>query len=327
MVTTDKNYAHYEANCHHCKKPVQFATGLPGGSPIFFLCECYFRNNILLPDDVKGHRLPTETQTFRMRLLSIFGDIKRSMTVRQVFYQAVSKGLIPKDDSGYRRVQSQLLLMRREGVLPYSFIADNSRRWMKPETHNDLEDALQDQLRTFRVDMWKNLNEHIEIWLEKDALSGIFYEVTSTYDVPLFVARGFSSESFIYRAAEHIKEIGKPTTIYFFSDYDPSGIQLAETVEKLLPRFDVDMTFIRSGLNREQIDHFDLPTRPTKKSTHKKDFNDESTDLDALHPDDLIQLITDVIEKHIPEDELRKIQIEEDVHRATLDGIIKKMKV
>src|SRR4051794_21499691 len=50
------------------------------------------------------------------------------MTVRQVFYALTVRGVVPKDELvGYRRVQRQVLLMRQEGVLPWVFIADETR--------------------------------------------------------------------------------------------------------------------------------------------------------------------------------------------------------
>jgi len=43
----------------------------------------------------------------------------RPMTVRQVFYQATVRGIVEKTEAGYAKVQNDLVLMRREGVLPY----------------------------------------------------------------------------------------------------------------------------------------------------------------------------------------------------------------
>jgi len=47
----------------------------------------------------------------------------------------------------------------------------------------------------------------LKIWLEKDALAGVIYPVTDLYDVPLMVARGYASLSFLHGAAEYIGAI------------------------------------------------------------------------------------------------------------------------
>src|SRR5215213_10147648 len=49
-------------------------------------------------------------------------------TVRQVFYQAVVRGLVPKCEThGYRLVQRSLLSLRERRTMPYGWITDNAR--------------------------------------------------------------------------------------------------------------------------------------------------------------------------------------------------------
>jgi hypothetical protein len=48
---------------------------------------------------------------------------------------------------------------------------------------------------------------YAEIWLEKDALAGGIYHITSKHDVPLMVARGYASLSFLHSAANAINDL------------------------------------------------------------------------------------------------------------------------
>ena len=48
----------------------------------------------------------------------------------------------------------------------------------------------------------------------------MLYPVTSMYDVPLMVARGYGSLSFLYSAAEYINTLDVPTFIYHCGDFD-----------------------------------------------------------------------------------------------------------
>jgi len=52
------------------------------------------------------------------------------------------------------------------------------------------------------------------------------------YDVPLMVARGYASLSFLYGAAEAINELDVPTYIYHLGDFDPSGVNAGEKIEE-----------------------------------------------------------------------------------------------
>jgi hypothetical protein len=58
----------------------------------------------------------------------------------------------------------------------------------------------------------------VEVWLEKDALAGVVMPVTSRYDVPLMVARGYASLSFLHTAAEYINSLDVPAYIYHLSE-------------------------------------------------------------------------------------------------------------
>ena len=210
----------------------------------------------------------------RETLLDIIA-VGRPMTVRQVFYQATVHGLVEKAESGYGKVQTDLTVMRRAGELPYDWLADNTRWQRKPRTFSSVEEALRDTAAFYRKSLWTDADCYVEIWLEKDALSGVIYPVTSMYDVPLMVARGYASLSFLYSAAEYINDLDVPTYIYQFGDFDPSGVNAGEKIEETLRELapGADIVFERIAVTEAQIADWDLPTRPTKASdTRAKAF-------------------------------------------------------
>src|SRR6516225_8903288 len=190
----------------------------------------------------------------------------RPMTVRQVFYQATVRGIVEKAETGYRKVQTDLTLMRRAGDLPYDWLADNTRWQRKPRTYSGVADALEQTARFYRKALWDDADCYVEIWLEKDALSGVVYPVTAGFDVPLMVARGYASLSFIHNAAEFINELDVPSFIYHLGDFDPSGVNAGEKIEETLCDLapDAEITFERIAVTPEQVAEWDLPTRPTK---------------------------------------------------------------
>ena len=69
-------------------------------------------------------------------------------------------------------------------------------------------------------------------WLEKDALAGVLYPITSMYDVPLMVARGYASLWFLHSAAGSSARSTSPTYIYHLGDYDPSGVNAGEKIDE-----------------------------------------------------------------------------------------------
>ena len=96
-----------------------------------------------------------EVEARREALLDIVDD-GRPMTVRQVFYQATVRGIVEKTETGYAKVQTDLVVMRRAGDLPYDWLADNTRWQRKPRTFDSIEDALEETARFYRKSLWND---------------------------------------------------------------------------------------------------------------------------------------------------------------------------
>src|SRR5262245_2108913 len=207
------------------------------------------------PRSIKRTRsTQAEVAARREALLDIIAA-GRPMTVRQVFYQATVRGLVEKAESGYGKVKTDLIIMRRAGELPYDWLADNTRWQRKPRTFNGVEEALKATAAFYRKSLWTDADAYVEIWLEKDALAGVVYPVTSMYDVPLMVARGYASLSFLHSAAEAINDLDVPAYIYHFGDFDPSGVNAGEKIEETLRELapDAEIEFERIAVTPQQI--------------------------------------------------------------------------
>ena len=245
----------------------------------------------------------------------------RPMPVRQVFYQATVRGIVEKAESGYAKVQTDLVAMRRAGEMPYDWLADNTRWQRKPQTFSSIQQALADTARFYRKSLWDDAGCYVEVWLEKDALSGVVYPVTSEYDVPLMVARGYASLSFLATAAEYINTLDVPAVIFHLGDYDPSGVDAGRKIEATLRELApaAEIHFYRLAVDLEQIAKWNLPTRPTKQTdTRAKGFGDISVELDAIEPNVLRELVRVNIEALMPADELAVLKQAEASERDIL---------
>jgi hypothetical protein len=245
------------------------------------------------------------------------------MTVRQVFYRMVVQEVIAKLESEYKSTVVRLLTdMRLAGEIPFRWIADNTRWMRKPRTYSDVEQALRRTAETYRRSVWDNQDVYVEIWLEKDALAGVLYEVTQEWDVPLMVTRGYASLSYLHGAAEAIAAEGKPAFLYYFGDYDPSGLDITRSVEARLREFapDAEIHFQRVAVTAAQIEEWSLPTRPTKQTdSRSKGFEGESVEVDAIPPDDLRNLVRQCIEQHVDAQALAVMQTAEQSEREILE--------
>ena len=243
--------------------------------------------------------------------------------MRQVFYALTVKGAIAKTETEYQRTVIRLLVeMRERGEIPFEWIADNTRWQRKPSSFTGLEACLNSCATNYRRDLWAAMPVYVEIWCEKDALAGVLMEETKVYDVPLMVARGYSSLSFLHSAAKAIEAKGKPAYIYHFGDLDPSGVDAARDIEAKLRRYapGAEIHFERPAVTREQVEEWNLPTRPTKTTdTRAKKFaNATSVELDAIPADKLRALVRECIERHVDQHQLSILRTAEASERELL---------
>src|SRR5262249_18222755 len=160
------------------------------------------------------------------------------MTVRQVFYQLVTRGVIEKTEEQYQGTVIRLLTdMRLNGRIQFPWIVDESRRRRENQTYDSIADAARDTARFYRRNPLQACPDYVEIWSEKEALAGVIESAAEDYDVPIIVSKGMPSITQLYGSAKHIARAaraGKPTYIYQFGDHDPSGVLIPKTIERRL---------------------------------------------------------------------------------------------
>jgi hypothetical protein len=266
-------------------------------------------------------RSGAQIDEIKAALYAVTLEIKPA-SVRQVFYQMVSRGIIDKTEAEYKGTVCRLLAtMRKTKELPYEWLADSPRWMRKPHTYSNLAQMLEEQVRFYRRALWATQPVDVEVWLEKDALAGVLYPVTEEWDVPLMVTRGYPSLTFLHSAAAEMELTTWPTYIYYLGDHDPSGVDIPRMVEQNLREMapNADIRFTRLAVNQDQIINMELPTRPTKKSdSRSKGFEGESVEVDAIAPALLREMVENAITSHIDQDKLEHQRLEEELERETL---------
>jgi hypothetical protein len=267
---------------------------------------------------VRRRSTKDEVERRRRALLAIVAA-GQPMSVRQVYYQATVHGIVEKTELGYRRVQEDLVHLRRiGGEMPRHWIADSTRWQRKPRTFDSVEAALRNTAETYRKALWTRAGSYVELWLEKDALAGVVLPVTSLFDVPLMVVRGYASLSFLSAAAEAIAGQERPAYIFHLGDFDPSGVDAGRAIEARLREYapGAEIHFERLAVTPEQIEAWRLPTRPTKTTDSRaRGFGAVSVELDAIPPHVLRARVKDAIEQHLPRQQLEVLQAAEDSER------------
>jgi hypothetical protein len=276
----------------------------------------------------RNRRTRAEIDTIKAEIIAVL-EADHPMTVRQVFYQLVVRDAIEKTEEQYQGTVIRLLTeMRMDGRVSFDWIVDKSRRRRENQTFNSIADAARETAQFYRRNALHACPNYIEVWSEKEALAGVIESAAEDYDVPIIVSKGMPSITQLYGSAREIARAGaanKRTYIYQFGDHDPSGVLIPKAIEhrlsQLCKKFDCRPPVIeRVALTEEQIEEFDLPTRPTKRegNRHADHFEGDSVELDALPPEELRNLVCACIEQHISADELAVLRAAEESERELL---------
>lgn len=223
------------------------------------------------------------------------------MTVRQVYYQLVSRHVIENNRSQYQAVSNALVSARKEGVIPWTWIEDRLRQPRPVSMWDDLTDFSDLAARAYRRDVWATQPAYIEVWLEKDALSGIFEDVINPYGITLNVGRGFDGWDSIHNAAERYGG-GENITVLYFGDFDPSGEDMVRSLAERLAFFDCKPQLKKCALVYEDIERYNLPpdftkATDTRQAAFVEKWGDVAVELDALPIDILRSRLEDEIKR------------------------------
>jgi hypothetical protein len=174
--------------------------------------------------------------------------------------------------------------------------------------------------------LWLHSEYYSEVWCESRSIAGVIEDDCEELAVSLYPAGGFSSMTLAYQATEYINNDcrNRPVRIFYIGDYDPSGVLIDVSVKRELLvhlRKDINLQFIRIGITKEQIEEYNLPTKPRKEGEVRSPHILETVEAEALPVDVLRKLLRDNIEALLPEDALDVALVSEQSARDFFEGI------
>jgi hypothetical protein len=264
------------------------------------------------------------------------------LTLRQLYYQLVSRDVIANNVKEYGKLSTLLKEGRMAGIVDWNAIEDRLRVPSKPSTWDSPEQILNAVANQFKYDYLTNQKNYIEVWVEKDALSGVLSRVTQRYHVPIVVNRGYSSATAMHDAYERFqaaKENGcKEITILYLGDFDPSGMDMIRDVEDRILEFarpynkgKYPLKVVPIALTEAQIKKYDPPTNPAKITDPRakkyiEKYGEFSWEVDALPPKVLDKLLEDSIVKRLDMEEYKRWETESEIGRVKLRALEKHLK-
>src|SRR5574341_248948 len=229
------------------------------------------------------------------------------LSLRQLYYQLVARDYIENSQRSYRNLGSLVSRARQAGLLDWSMIEDRNRETVIPNHWDDPGEIIRTAAAQFRIDKWDNQPYHIEVMVEKDALSGVLQPVCRDLDIGITANKGYSSSSTMYEIGKRLQDIDsydKRLVVLYLGDHDPSGIDMTRDVEERLTLYGrlgtSDFEVVRVALNYDQVEMWKPPENPAKETDsrfidYRRRFGESSWELDAVEPRQLADLVRDMV--------------------------------
>ena len=261
--------------------------------------------------------------TFNEVIADIQGQGVDRMTLRQLYYQLVSKNVIANTPKEYRKMAGILSDARYAGLVDWDAIEDRGRRPTEWQEYDSAEAAVDDMASSFRLERWKGQENYVELWVEKDALASVLTPIASEFHVPLQVNKGYSSTSAMRDSAIRIEENCSKygadggtcqPIVFYLGDHDPSGEDMVRDIRDRFETFGLsDIDVRKLALTTEQIRQYKPPPNPAKITDPRAagyiaKFGQTSWEVDALPPRTLRDIIVREFRKVIDQDKLDEIK-------------------
>lgn len=250
-----------------------------------------------------------------MKLINSANEIIReyqaqgyTLTLRQLYYQFVSRDIIPNQQKEYKRLGSIINDARLAGLVDWNAIEDRTRNLMafSYPALGSPSSILESAASGHELDNWQDQDNYVEVWIEKDALVGVIERVCSQWRVPYFACRGYNSQSEQHKAGRRMgRKIGDGKTVHILhlGDHDPSGLDMTDDNSQRLTMFSGhEIILHRLALNMDQVEKYDPPPNPAKETDARfggyvKKFGSSCWELDALEPKVISSLVKENIKK------------------------------
>jgi hypothetical protein len=249
------------------------------------------------------------------------------LTLRQLYYQLVSKNIIDNNAKEYAKLSILLTKGRMAGIVDWDSIEDRGRVAKLPWWSSGVKGALSTIHSQYRLNRQEGQKTYMEVCIEKDALSNIFERVTSEYHIRLTANKGYSSSTAMYAIYERIVSAfskgAKRAIIIYSGDHDPSGVDMIRDIEERVSEMlyngdnshymdECMFSVNRIALTMQQIEQYNPPenfakiTDPRAKN-YIEQFGDKSWELDALPPKVLADLTRAAILKYLDVEKYNKV--------------------
>lgn len=256
------------------------------------------------------------------------------LTLRQLYYQHVTRNWITNEEKSYKNLIALIGDGRLAGLIDWNAIEDRVRQPRLPNEFENLESLVEAALNSFRLPRWDGQKYYAELWVEKDALSGVLEPLAREFHVTLMVNRGYSSLSAMREAGRRFADKdqeGYITRLFYLGDHDPSGEDMVRDVQDRLQMFGSQVEVTKLALTMDQVRQYNPPPNPAKMSDSRANayvdrHGNQSWEVDALPPEVLNGIVQDAFSEILNDVKMDAIKETEEVEKKLLRKAVENLR-
>ncbi len=236
------------------------------------------------------------------------------LTARQIFYRMVGQYGYEKTDQSYARLCEAIVKARRAGWIGWHAIRDDGTVAHVTGGWSGPDESWQGELNAaqgYQRDRSEGQPCRIELWCEAGGMAPQLAQVARRYGVDVYSTGGFGSVTVTKAIADRVCRADRPTAFLHVGDFDPSGESIFNAIAEDVGAFvGADMGVavrgdgkvpgwfepMRVALTRQQVEEYELPTAPPKRSDSRSaTWAGATCQAEAMDPATLGRIVDEAI--------------------------------
>lgn len=243
-------------------------------------------------------------------------------SARFLFYELVQRGEISKERTGARRADQDmsdaLTDIREAGLVPWTWIADETRSLENYTGSATIRQGVLDQLPYVTLDPWRG---RVPMNLtESRSLAGVLRNIIDEYRCRIASTNGQCGG---FLRTDIAPQLRPGDRVLYFGDLDLSGGKIEDNTRRVLEQeIGGPLQWERVALTQEQVEEYDLPVIIKRDRRFKDGRPHEAVETEALRQTVLQDILRARLDELLPEP-LARVLEREARQRRTIQRLLK----
>jgi len=270
-----------------------------------------------MPEEIEKKLSKPDSKAGRLQrhCLNLLAEHRRDGAIptsgRFLFYELVSRGVVPKDhyrdETGNKKSRTPAQdvadaswhLRRKARIVPMDWIVDETRDLDSWQYAPSVGKYVEDTLPFARIDLWEDAAPPLII-CESRSLAGVLRRIARDYLCPIAATNGQVGGFLHTTVGPLVEEGGGTRRVLYFGDLDLSGGHIEENTRNELSEYG-ELDWQRLAITHVQVREHDLvPVMKTdRRFRAPKKF--PAVETEALRQREIQRILTERLDAELPE--------------------------